>query len=274
VPARVITFLTDYGLDDDFAGVCHGVIATICPEARVIDITHGVPRHDVRAGALILRSAIRYTPVGVHLAIVDPDVGARRRAVALRTGDDRLFVGPDNGLLSLAATDAGGVIEVVDIAGSPWRLEPVSATFHGRDIFAPVAARLAAGEPLGSAGDPSDPDGLVTLELPLPRHEDGSLIAHAIYVDRFGNVRLNVGHDQLIGGEAALGVGLGDVVELEAGAHGRHRAHYARTFADMATGELLLYEDADGTLAVAVSRGSAAARLGLAAGDELWIRPA
>jgi hypothetical protein len=270
----VITFLSDYGLGDDFAGVCHGVIAMICPEARVIDITHGVPRHDVLAGALILRSAIHYTPAGVHLAVVDPDVGARRRAVALRTGDDRLFVGPDNGLLSLAAHDAGGVTEAVDIAGSPWRLEPVSATFHGRDIFAPVAARLAAGGQLGDAGEPFDPERLVVLELPRPRHEDGSLVAHAIYVDRFGNVQLNVSHEHVIGEQAGLGVGLGDIVELEAGSHGRHRAHYARTFADVESGELLLYEDADQTLAVAVSRGSAATRLGLAPGDELWIRPA
>lgn len=270
--ARVITFLSDYGLDDDFAGVCHGVMASVAPEARVIDITHGVPRHDVQAGALILRSAIHYMPVGVHLAIVDPDVGARRRAVALRTGDDRLFVGPDNGLLSLAASDAGGVIEAVDIAGSAWRLEPVSATFHGRDIFAPVAARLAAGEPLAHAGDPCDPDGLIELELPEPRHEDGSLVAHAIYIDRFGNVQLNVRHNHLIGAGDGLGVGLGDVIELEAGSHGRHRAHYARTFADVDEGDLLLYEDADQTLAVAVSHGSATLRLGLAVGDELRIR--
>jgi S-adenosylmethionine hydrolase len=273
VTARVITFLSDYGLDDDFAGVCHGVIATICPEARVIDITHGVPRHGVQAGALTLRSAIRFMPVGVHLAIVDPDVGARRRAVALRTADDRLFVGPDNGLLSLAAEVAGGVVEAVEIEGSPWRLEPVSATFHGRDIFAPVAAHLAAGEALADGGDPCDPDGLVSVELPRPRREDGSLLVHAVYIDRFGNVQLNAGHDHLIGSDDGLGVGLGDTVEIEAGSHGRHRAHYVRTFADVDPGGLLLYEDADRTLAVAVSHGSAADRLGLAPGDELWIRP-
>jgi S-adenosylmethionine hydrolase len=273
VSARVITFLSDYGLEDDFAGVCHGVIATICPDARVIDITHGVSRHDVQGGALMLRSAIHYMPVGVHLAVVDPDVGARRRAVALRTADDRVFVGPDNGLLSLAAEASGGVVEAVEIAGSRWRLEPVSATFHGRDIFAPVAAHLAAGESLVDGGDPCDPDALISLELPRPRHEDGSLRAHAIYVDRFGNVQLNIGHDHLIGSEDGLGIGFGDMVDLEAGSHGRHRAHYVRTFADVETGGLLVYEDADHRLAVAVSHGSAAERLGLASGDELWIRP-
>jgi hypothetical protein len=266
----VITFLSDYGVEDDFAGICHGVIATICPDARVIDITHGVARHDILGGALALRAALRYMPVGVHLAVVDPDVGAQRRAVALRLADERLLVGPDNGLLWLAADEAGGVLEAVDIAHSKWRLEPVSATFHGRDIFAPVAARLAAGEQLADAGDPFDPAQLVTFELSRPRHEDGGILAHAIHVDRFGNVQLDAVHDDLIGAELGLGSG----VEIEAGARGHHRAHYVRTFADVAAGELMLYEDADRTLAVAVSQGSAAARLAVAVGDELWIRPA
>jgi hypothetical protein len=166
VEVPVITFLSDYGLHDDFVGVCHGVIAMICPQARVIDITHGLPRQDVRAGAISLAGALPYTPQGVHLAVVDPDVGAQRRAVALRLADERVLVGPDNGLLWLAAEQSEGVVEAVDIARSPYRLEPVSATFHGRDIFAPVAARLAAGAPLAESGDPLDPTELVRLELP------------------------------------------------------------------------------------------------------------
>src|SRR5947209_15298556 len=186
----VITFLSDYGVQDDFVGVCHGVMARVCPEARVIDLTHGVGRHDVPAGALILEGALPYLPVGVHLAVVDPDVGAARRAVALRLADDRMLVGPDNGLLSLAAIKGGGVIEAVDIAHSKFRLEPVSATFHGRDIFAPVAARPAAGTPLAEAGQPCDPEGLVRLSLPEPELTDGVVVAHALYVDRFGNVGL------------------------------------------------------------------------------------
>ena len=270
VAAPLITFLTDYGLEDDFVGICHGVIATICPEARVIDITHGIARHDIRGGALALRSSLRYMPVGVHLAVVDPDVGAQRRAVALRLADERLLVGPDNGLLSPAALEAGGVVEAVDIARSSWRLEPVSATFHGRDIFAPVAARLASGAELAHAGDPFDPEQLVALELPKPRREPGGLAAHAINVDRFGNVQLDAVHADLL----ESGLGLGSPVELEAGAGGPHRVHYVRTFADVDAGELLLYEDADATLAVAVSRGNASERLGLRTGDELWIRPA
>src|ERR671939_1055083 len=142
--ARVITFLSDYGHDDDFVGVCHGVIARIAPDARVIDVTHGIPRHDVRSGALVLRRALPYLPPGVHLAVVDPEVGAERRAVAVRTAEEgRLMVGPDNGLLSLAAQRFGGAVEAVDVGRSQHRLRPVSATFHGRDLFAPVAAHLA-----------------------------------------------------------------------------------------------------------------------------------
>ena len=190
-----ISFLSDYGLADEFVGVCHAVIATICPDAQVIDITHGIPRHDVRAGALILRGALPYLPAGVVLAVVDPDVGAERRAVAIRAGDGRQLVGPDNGLLWLAAELSGGVSEAVDIARSAFRLEPVSATFHGRDIFAPVAARLAAGAGLRDCGEPLDPGRLVRVELPRPRLEDGALMTQAVYVDRFGNVALGVEHD-------------------------------------------------------------------------------
>jgi S-adenosyl-L-methionine hydrolase (adenosine-forming) len=267
VSGPFISFLSDYGLDDDFVGICHGVIATICPEARVIDIAHGVRRHDVRAGAVILRDALAYMPAGVHLAIVDPDVGAERRAVALRLDDDRLLVGPDNGLLWPAAELRGGIVEAADIARSRFRLEPLSATFHGRDIFAPVAARLAAGAPLAEAGEPCDPGELVKLELPRARVEDGSLVAHALHVDTYGNVSLDVDHDDIAG----LGLKLGRPVELELGDRGAHRASYARTFADVQAGELLVYEDAHRRLAVAISHGDAAARLGIGLDDELRI---
>ncbi|HTX45719.1 MAG TPA: SAM-dependent chlorinase/fluorinase [Solirubrobacteraceae bacterium] len=263
----LITLLTDYGLQDDFVGICHGVIASICPDARVIDITHGVARHDVQGGALALRAALRFMPVGVHVAVVDPDVGAERRAVALGLADGRILVGPDNGVLSPAAQEAGGINEAVDIARSPWRLEPVSATFHGRDIFAPVAGHLAAGGTLDQAGEPLDPDEMITLELPRPVREPDALIAHAIAIDRFGNVQLDAGYEDLID----IGLGMGATVALAAGDREWRPSHYVRTFADVVPGELLLYEDADRSLAVAVNHGSAAELLGLAVGDELRI---
>jgi S-adenosylmethionine hydrolase len=266
--APIITFLSDYGLDDDFVGVCHGVIATICPEARVIDITHGVGRHDVRAGAVILAGALPYVPAGVHLAVVDPDVGAERRAVALTLADGRILVGPDNGLLWPSIEAGGGAVEAVEIGTSPFRLEPVSATFHGRDIFAPVAARLAAGSPLAEAGQPCDPQALVKLELPRSRREGSTLVAHAVYVDRFGNVQLDVSHEDL----TDSGLKLGSRVTVAAPS-GTFEAQYARTFADVDPDRLLVYEDAYRRLAVAVTHGDAAQRIGVSIDDELRITP-
>ena len=265
----MITFLSDYGHEDDFVGVCHGVIASICPEARVIDITHGLPRHDVLAGAIVLRNALPYMPAGVHLAVVDPDVGAVRRAVALRLADGRILVGPDNGLLSLAAAARDGIVEATDIGRSPFRLAPISATFHGRDIFAPVAARIAAGASLADAGAPLDPAELVVVTLPRPARADDALVAHAVYIDHFGNVQLDVRHEDL----ADSGLRLGHRVAVQLGSDAVH-AQFARTFADVGTGELLVYEDAYRALAVAVRGGDAAERLGLSPGDELRIRPA
>jgi S-adenosyl-L-methionine hydrolase (adenosine-forming) len=264
----IITLLTDYGRDDDFVGVCHGVIRTIHPEAQIVDLTHGVRRYAVRQGALVLRNTLPYTPVGVHLAIVDPQVGTERRAVGLRTADGRLLVGPDNGLLSLAWERCGGVELAVDVSRSPHRLEPVSATFHGRDIFAPVAAHLARGAALEDSGDPLDPADLTTVELPEPRVDDGALVAHALVIDRFGNAALNVGHEDMAG----TGITLGGKVELEVAGE-RYLATYAQTFADVRPGELIVYEDAYRTLAVAINRGDAAATLALRPDAELRLRP-
>jgi S-adenosyl-L-methionine hydrolase (adenosine-forming) len=264
--APVITFLSDYGHDDDFVGVCHGVMARIAPDARVIDIAHGIPRHDVRSGALVLRRALPYFPAGVHVAVVDPEVGAERRAVALRTAEeDRVLVGPDNGLLMAAAKRFGGVVEVVEVSRSKHRLEPTAATFHGRDVFAPVAAHLAAGEPLAEAGEPLEESQLVELKMPEARSEDGQLVAHAVAFDRFGNVMLDVEHDEV--GKHGLRLGHPVSVNDEDG-------HYATTFADVPSGRLLLYEDSYRWLALAVNRGSAADLLGLRLDDEVRIRPA
>jgi S-adenosylmethionine hydrolase len=264
----IVTLLTDYGRDDDFVGVCHGVIRRIHPGAEIVDITHGIERYAVRQGALVLRNTLPYMPTGVHVAVVDPQVGTERRAIALRTGDGRILVGPDNGLLSLAWERCEGVEVAVDVTRSPHRLEPVSATFHGRDIFAPVAARLAAGAELADAGDPLDPETLARVELPEPREEDGAVVAHALVIDHFGNVGLNLGHDRLAG----TGITLGGRVAVEAGDE-RYVAIYAQTFADVSRGELLLYQDAYRTLALAINRGDAAGTLGLGVDAEVRLRP-
>ena len=150
---RPITFLSDYGWSDEFAGVCRAVIARIAPEARVIDLSHGIARHDVGQGAAVLANAVGFAPAGIHLAVVDPGVGTERRPVAVASADDgRVFLGPDNGLLSLALDRFGGAVAAADLSSSPLRLEPVSATFHGRDLFAPVAAHLALGASLAGGG--------------------------------------------------------------------------------------------------------------------------
>jgi S-adenosylmethionine hydrolase len=207
-------------------------------------------------------------PPGVHVAVVDPQVGTERRAIALRTNDGRLLVGPDNGLLNLAWERCDGVDQAVDITRSPHRLEPVSATFHGRDIFAPVAAHLAAGAELADAGDPLDPESLARVELPEPRVENGVVVAHALVIDNFGNVSLNVDHDRLAG----TGITLGARVEVESSGE-RHLGTYAQTFADVEPGELLVYEDAWRSLALAVNRGDAAGLLGLGVDAEVRLRP-
>jgi hypothetical protein len=264
----IVTLLTDYGHEDEFVGVCHGVIRSIHPEAQIVDITHGIERFGVRHGALVLRNTLPYMPMGVHVAVVDPQVGTERRALALRTEDGRLLVGPDNGLLSLAWERCGGIDRVVDITRSQHRLEPVSATFHGRDLFAPVAAHLAAGAHLADAGDPLDPSTLAVLELPTPRAEDGELVGHVLLVDRYGNAALDVGHEQLAG----TGIRLGTAVEVHADC-GTHTATYTQTFADVSPGELIVYEDAYRTLAIAINRGDAAATLALRPDSEVRLRP-
>jgi S-adenosylmethionine hydrolase len=235
----------------------------------IVDVTHGIPRYGVRQGAIVLRNAVPYVPVGVHVAIVDPQVGTERRGIALRTGDNRMLVGPDNGLLSLAWEVCGGVVEAVDITRSPHRLEPVSATFHGRDIFAPVAAHLATGAELAEAGQHVEPDELQVLALPQPEVDDGNVAAHVLLVDRFGNASLDVGHADLAGS----GLSLGKPVEIEVEGGERFIATFAQTFADVRPGDVILYEDAYRMLAIAVNRGDAASALRLSPDARVALRP-
>ena len=263
-----LSFLSDYGHSDEFVGVCHGVIQRIAPGAVVVDVTHAVPRHDVQRGSLSLRDAIPYLPHGVHLAVVDPGVGGERRGVALRAADGNLFVGPDNGLLWPAAEACGGVTEAVDLAESPHRLEPVSATFHGRDVFAPVAAHLALGAQLAAAGRALDPATLHRLELPPSEVSEGRIRTRVVAVDDFGNLQLNLSADDM----RAAGFSPGDCIEVLS----RRRtgeAVYARTFADVGERQAVVIEDSSGRIAVAVNQGRAAGALGVGADAELMLQP-
>jgi S-adenosyl-L-methionine hydrolase (adenosine-forming) len=263
----ILTLLTDYGHDDEFVGVCHAVARGIAPEVPIVDVSHGVPRHDVRHGALTLRNALPYLPVGVHVAVVDPQVGTERRAVAVRCDDGRVLVGPDNGLLSLAWERAGGALVAIDVSRSPHRLEPVSATFHGRDVFVPVAAHIAAGAQLLDAGEPVEVDELEVLHVPAPRiFEHGVAVAHVLLIDGYGNASLDLGHDHMM----SLGLTIGSRVEVTSDER-TMPATVVQTFADVPAGEMLVYEDAWGALAIAVNRGDAAAALGVARDAEVRI---
>ena len=262
----IVTLLTDYGPRDEFVGVCHGVLVGLAPTVRIIDVTHGVARHDVRAGAIVLRNALPYLPQGVHVAVVDPQVGTERRGVAVRCEDGNVLVGPDNGVLSLAWQGAGGAAEAVDISRSPHRLEPVSATFHGRDIFVPVAAQIAAGAEFRDAGQPLPVEELTALELPAPLVSSDGATAHALLVDGYGNVSLDLDHDDML----ALGLTLGRRVEVRAPGLSSE-AVFVQTFADVNPGEMLVYEDAWGAVAIAVNRGDAAKSLGVTRDSEVRI---
>ena len=266
---RPITFLSDFGVADEFAGVCRAVIARIAPEARIIDISHGVERHAISHGAAMLVNALPFAPAGVHMAVVDPGVGTERRALAVAVAqEDRILVGPDNGLLWPAIERFGGAVQAVDVTTSPVRLEPTSATFHGRDIFAPVTAHLASGMSLAQVGEPLDPAELVTLVTPAAVVDDGVLRTTVSYVDRYGNATLAA--DQGAADEAGLRAGAPLSVKT---AGGNQRGVYAITFGEVAEGELLMYVAASGRLALAINQGNAAERLGIAAGDEVVLGP-
>jgi S-adenosylmethionine hydrolase len=264
---RFITFLTDFGLQDDFVGTCHGVMLRIAPDATIIDVTHGLEAGAVLQGALLHANTLPYMPAGVHLAVVDPGVGSARRPIVLRDGEGRLHVGPDNGLLVPAAERLGGIAAAHEIVNPEYALDSVSRTFHGRDLFAPAAAHLARGVELAELGPPLDPGELVRLELPVPDVGPHRVRATVLYVDRFGNVALNLVREHL----EQADVEPGRRVELQLGPD-RYYAVAARTFADARPGDLILYEDAYRSIALAISRGSAAALLNVRAGQELLIR--
>jgi S-adenosyl-L-methionine hydrolase (adenosine-forming) len=266
VSFRYITFLTDFGLQDDFVGVCRGVMRRIAPETTVIDITHGIPPQAVAQGAVVLGRAIPYMPVCVHLAVVDPGVGSDRRPVAVRTRSGRVFVGPDNGLLMRAA-DAEGVESARALTDPRFHLEQVSRTFHARDVFAPVAAHLAAGASLEELGDEVEPWELVRIELPDPEVGNDKLVGSVLTVDRFGNLALNVTRSDL----ERLSLAPGDWVELEFALE-PYYAQIAETYADASPGELIVYEDSYGAIAIAVRDGNAARLTGAAAGDRVRLR--
>jgi S-adenosylmethionine hydrolase len=247
-------------------GTCHGVVKRIAPDAEVIDITHGIEPQNVLQGALVLASTLPYMPDGIHVAVVDPGVGGDRKPLALRGAGGRLFVGPDNGLLLVAADRLGGVEEAVELVEPAYRLEPVARTFHGRDVFVPAAAHLAVGVRLADLGPSVEPGELVRLELPEPTLGTRRIRATVLYVDRFGNVQLNLRSEHL----EQVGIGPGSQVEVEVGFE-RYYAVAARTFAEVRPGDIVLYEDAYWNIALAINQGNAAVMFGAHVGQELRL---
>ena len=214
----------------------------------------------------MLASTLPFFPVGVHVAVVDPGVGGGRKPVALEGGDGRLYVGPDNGLLLIAAERLGGAVRSVEIVNTAYVLEPVSRTFHGRDVFSPVAAHLALGVPLADLGPPIPPGELVRLEVPVAEVEEERIRAVVLYVDRFGNVQLNLTRAEL----ERAGIVPGTRVEVEVASE-RYFAVGARTFADVRPGDVVVYEDAYQNVALAINGGNAAAVLPARVGQEIRL---
>ena len=262
----VVTLLSDFGLADEYAGVMEAVIIGIAPDARVVHLTHGIAPHAVLPGALALANAITYCPVGVHVAVVDPTVGSERRAVVLETGDGRLLVGPDNGLLLPAADRVGGVVRAFAITATALLREPVSRTFHGRDVFAPVAGHLAGGVAVDAVGPAIDAATLTRVAIPAPTLEPGRVGAVALAIDRFGNVALNVSGADL----AAHGMPFGARVEVAIG-DGRYLALRARTFADVRPSEMVVFDDSAGRAALAMNSGSIVDVADVTVGDAVRI---
>lgn len=258
-----ISFLTDYGTTDEFAGVVRSVIRQIAPHAAVIDISHHVPAHDVRSGSLTLARSAQYLAPGVVLAVVDPGVGTARRAVAIEVGGGSSYlVGPDNGLLAPAVSMVGGATRAVELANPDYQLPAPGPTFAGRDIFGPAAAHLCNGVDLLDLGPEVDINGLTPGMIPITREEDGALVAEVLWTDAFGNLQLNVDPAEI----AAFGPRVGLRFDGRSRTGVRHD-----TYAQIPTGEVGLVIDSYGLVSIALDRTSAAQDLGIGTGDEVIL---
>lgn len=260
-----VSFLSDYGLADEFVGVCKAVILRVAPEARIIDITHDIPPHDIRAGALVLARAAQYLPAGVVLAVVDPGVGTERRVVGAEV-ETGYLVGPDNGLLAPAVAMLGGARRAVSLTNPEYQLEAPGPTFAGRDVLAPAAGHLASGVDLDELGERVDPLSLVPGLIPLPREENGAVVGEVLWVDRFGNLQLNVDPGQL----EARGIRPGSVLEIRYGDE-RRTGRWVGTYAEAGPLELAVVVDSYGLVSLAFDRRPAAEALHLGPGSPVTL---
>lgn len=258
-----ISFLSDFGHRDEFVGVVHSVIRSIAPEVGVVDLTHGIRAHDVRAGALALARSANYLCPGVVLAVVDPSVGTDRRAIAVEVGQGAsVLVGPDNGLLASVVAMVGGADRAVELTNSDYQLGRLGSTFDGRDVFAPAAAHLALGVDLAEFGPLVDPASLTPGLLPVIAEEDGQLIVEALWIDIYGNVQLNIGPDDLAAWGDPFGLTVGDQ---------QHSIARRDAYRHLGTGEVGAIVDSSGLISLAANGESAAKALGISTSDELRI---
>jgi len=261
-----LTFLSDYGHDDVFVGVCKGVVAGIAPKVQVIDVCHLITPQDVEAGAHALAAAMPFMPRAVHLAVVDPQHAEHSRGVAVRTKDDSIFVGPDNGVLSHAWEVRGGATAAVEITNEDLWLDQIHATFRGRDVYAPVAAHLAVGRSLDDIGPKVKPADLTRLTDRVATVDDDHVHAEIRAIDHFGNVSLNLARADL----EAAGIVLGDTVELRC--NGRSlTVPFTHSFGEVPTGRLSLCEDSFRAIQLAVNAGRANQELRVNRGDPIVI---
>lgn len=260
-----ISFLSDYGLGDEFVGVVKSVIRSISPEVAVVDITHDVAPHDVRAGGLALARSAQYLVPGVVLAVVDPGVGGTRRAVAVEVGEGTsVLVGPDNGLLAPAVAMVGGASRAVELTAKRYHLASAGPTFAGRDVFAPTAAHLCLGADLEDVGTPIPVHSLVPGVVPVSRTDGDQIHTEVLWIDRFGNLQLNLDPAEL--------EPLGEAFRLTAGDIGRN-ARRVNSYSNLESGELGVLVDSYGLVAIAVNRGSAAMELSCVEGDSITVEP-
>ena len=259
-PSRIITLMTDFGTSDHYVGVMKGVILNINPQVQIVDITHAIPPQDVHGAAFLIDSAYRYFPTGtIHVIVVDPGVGSERRAVVCQT-ETAYFVCPDNGLLTHILHNEKHA-HAVAVENSAYFLPQVSNTFHGRDIFAPVAAHLSCGVPIGKLGNPVTHP--VQLPIPKPQVTDKTVIGHIIWIDSFGNLVTDVSHEILESLEGRNGVVIhAESVEID---------HLNRSYAESEIGEVLAIIGSFSRLEISINQGNAAQVLGLKRGDAITI---
>ena len=259
-----ISFLSDFGVSDEFVGVVHSVLRSIAPEVEVIDITHGVPPHDVRAGSLALARSVEYLCPGIVVAVVDPGVGTDRRRIAVEVGEgESVLIGPDNGLLAPAVAMVGGPKQVIELTNSNFHLTTSSTTFDGRDVFAPVAAHLANGVPLTELGDPIDPNSLIPAIIPVSYIEEEILFTEVLWIDQYGNIQLNIGIEDLPEGQLQIKIG-----------ERTYPTNVVSAFDQIPEGGVGLIVDSAGLIAVASLRSSAALEFSVSTGDSIQIQQA